>query len=129
MLSDLFSTKKSSTDNNFARFASFGGQGTINPLSLKIFIPSLKDSLTINIRKEASVEEAIGYILFELVNSGRDISLQELSDYALRIVEDDGGIDEDFPPLERARGVAKFGFESYALVLSGLLCICLLIRF
>ena len=38
--------------------------------------------------------------------------------YSLHIMEDDGEIDSDFPPLESREPVSKFGFDQLGLVVS-----------
>ena len=38
--------------------------------------------------------------------------------YSLHIMEDDGEIDSDFPPLENREPVSKFGFDQLGLVLN-----------
>ena len=38
--------------------------------------------------------------------------------YSLHIMEDDGEIDSDFPPLESREPVSKFGFDQLGLVVN-----------
>jgi len=38
--------------------------------------------------------------------------------YSLHIMEDDGEIDSDFPPLENREPVSKFGFDQLGLVVN-----------
>ena len=58
-------------------------------------------SMDISIKKEASVHETIGYGLFEYVNHGGrpriSSHFQDTGLWCIRIVEDDGSIDDDFP--------------------------------
>lgn len=93
-----------------------------NGLALLIHIPYSKElkPLAICVRSDASVEEVIGYALYEYVNENRKPPLPEklksVSLWNLRIVEDDGDIDDDFPALDRLRRIKKFAFDQYALV-------------
>lgn len=113
----------SSDENPFSdQYSFFCGKGDMNPIMLKIYIPSSNDPSTplqITVKRDAKVEEVIGYTLYEYINEGREPPLSEnLCDvvyWNLRIVEDDGAIDDDFPALERARNVQKFSFDKFAL--------------
>jgi hypothetical protein len=68
------------------------------------------------------VEEVIGYALYEYIEHKwkplieADSGLEVTSGWNMRIVEDDGVIDEDFPALERSRKISKFSFDQFALV-------------
>jgi len=81
------------------------------------------------------VENVIGYTLYEYTDQGRQpMPMDILSAYSLRIVEDNGIIDDDFPgkkiflkkkqkklliistALERTRMIEKFSFDQFALV-------------
>jgi hypothetical protein len=80
------------------------GRGDQNAIKLKIYIPYSDDPetpLDIMVKRECSVEDAIGYTLFEYValKLGPKIPDDKSSVimWNMRIVEDDGSIDEDFP--------------------------------
>ena len=47
-------------------------------------------------------------------------SESKLDAYTLHIMEDDGEIDADFPPLESQEPVSKFGFDQLGLVVNDL---------
>jgi len=49
--------------------------------------------------------------MFALVNSETNVNA-----YTLHMVEDDGEVDSDFPPLEGREPFSKFGFNKLALV-------------
>jgi hypothetical protein len=77
-------------------------------LSLNVYFPHSSHPakpLVLNVRKDATVEEVTGYGLFKFWEEGRQPLLsEEESDqrwstvgWGLRIVEDDGEVDEDFP--------------------------------
>ena len=55
----------------------------------------------ITVKKDANVQEVIGYTLFEYVNQGLEPSIPknmiDTSLWSIRIAEDDGTIDADFP--------------------------------
>lgn len=90
---------------------------SVASLSIKIYYPFSSEPLKpigISIRKDVSVEEVIGWALFRYCEEGRKPEVDEAHDkgpnkdvnpaiwrttagWALRIVEDDGEVDEDFP--------------------------------
>ena len=50
------------------------------------------------VKRDASVEDVIGYALYQYIDDGRiPPPLPSSEAYSLRIVEDDGIIDNDFP--------------------------------
>ena len=57
--------------------------------------------MMIIVKNYATVDEVIGYCLFEYVNEKikpiLPASLLNVAHWSIRIVEDDGEIDEDFP--------------------------------
>ncbi len=75
--------------------------------------------LNIAVKNEATVEEVIGYSLFEYVNEKRIPPIPDtrygVVFWNMRIVEDDGSIDDDFPALERTRRMQKFSFDQFAI--------------
>lgn len=77
------------------------------------------EKIDITVKKDANVQEVIGYTLYEYVNKeGRPnipISLYDTSLWSVRIAEEDGTIDDDFPALDRSRQIHKFGYDSFAL--------------
>ncbi|ORX33957.1 stress-activated map kinase interacting protein 1-domain-containing protein [Kockovaella imperatae] len=98
-----------------------------NGITLQIYFPhSAKPSspITIKVRKEATVEEVTGHGLLKYWDEGREPKLSEEESeqrwstvgWGLRIVEDDGEVDEDFPPLDRDSRVSKFSYTQFAIV-------------
>jgi hypothetical protein len=82
------------------------GKGELNPMQLKIYFPHSQQPhkpLIISVKRDATVEEAIGYSLYQYIEERRlpaiDAQAMNVSMWNLRIVEDDGGIDEDFPGM------------------------------
>jgi hypothetical protein len=76
-------------------------------------------ALNIAVKKEATVEDVIGYSLLEYVSEERQPQIPEdkcsVVYWNMRIVEDDGSIDDDFPALERTRRMQKFAFDQFAI--------------
>ncbi|KAI8925474.1 stress-activated map kinase interacting protein 1-domain-containing protein [Entophlyctis helioformis] len=115
--------KKPSKANPFAQaYAAFSGKGDPTAVKLKIYLPFSKDPLKplfISTKREASVEEVIGFTLFEYVNESRSPMLPEktwaITNWSLRIAEDDGSIDDDFPAVDRNRKIQKFGHDHFAI--------------
>ncbi|KAJ3191004.1 hypothetical protein HK101_008173 [Irineochytrium annulatum] len=115
--------EQNTTDNPFAHeYSFFSAKGEPDPLRLKIHIPFSDNSekpILVVVKKEATVEEVIGYTLYEYTNEGRSPpipeELWEILLWNMRIVEDDGTIDEDFPALERTRKIQLFSFDQFAI--------------
>ncbi|KAJ3404199.1 hypothetical protein HDV05_007286 [Chytridiales sp. JEL 0842] len=122
VLSNLLKSQ-GSADNPFAsEFSYFSGKGDPDPLRLKIYIPFSDEPLRpleIAVKNESNVEDVIGYALFEYLNEDRQPPIPEskcnVIFWNMRIVEDDGTIDDDFPALERSRRMQKFSFDQFAL--------------
>jgi hypothetical protein len=87
-------------------------------------------SMTLTVRKDASMEEIIGYSLYCYIeedwkpkldeslteNSGqeeREVRMSTLG-WTLRIVED-GEVDDDYPAIDRSMLVGKFGADELAI--------------
>lgn len=77
-----------------------------NGIKLQLFIPSSREPLrplNICVKSDANVEEVIGFALCEYMNDGRLPLIAEKLRYVtawnLRIVEDDGTLDDDFPGI------------------------------
>jgi SAPK-interacting protein 1 (Sin1), middle CRIM domain len=77
-----------------------------NGIKLQIFVPSCREPtnpIFICVKSDTSVEEVIGFALFEYVNENRQPAISEklkaVTMWNLRIVEDDGEVDDDFPGL------------------------------
>ena len=95
--------------NPFASlYASVAAVSNIPSISLELYFPH-SDTPTkpaiVKVRKDATVEEVTGYGLFRFWEDGRQPPLAEQQSderwstigWGLRIVEDDGEVDEDFP--------------------------------
>ena len=65
----------------------------------------------------ARVDDLIGLICWQYTNEGKEPRLKpSVSHYSLRIAEENGEVDPDFPSLNSKELVAKFGFPVLALV-------------
>ncbi|ORX56646.1 SIN1-domain-containing protein [Piromyces finnis] len=119
-LSQLLKQNNSSS-NPFADYRFFCGKGDPDSMKLMIYLPFSDDPeipLEIMVKKTANVEDVIGYSLYEYNEAERQPPITDDMDvpyWNMRIVEDDGEIDEDFPALERSRKIQKFAFDSFAI--------------
>lgn len=110
------------TENPFASlYASVSAHPPQPSLSLELYFPhSAKPTLplVVVVRKDATVEEVTGYGLYKYWQEAREPQLSEEDEdeqrwstvgWGLRIVEDDGEVDEDFPRelSDTARGSLK----------------------
>ncbi|KAF9213267.1 hypothetical protein BGZ59_005627 [Podila verticillata] len=105
LLTSLIIKQKSRDDNPFAEeFLRVAGMGETTPVQLKIYLPHSdkpKDPMQVVVKREASVEDVIGYILYQYYHEGRTPHFTDdqstVVQWNLRIVEDDGEIDDDLP--------------------------------
>jgi hypothetical protein len=106
-LTALIAEKKSKLDNPFVEeYSFFAGKGDLNPLTLKIFLsfcPKNTPPLAVVVKRDATVEEVIGYTLYQYWDEKREPALEpdlcDVLQWTMRIVEDDGEIDYDFPGI------------------------------
>lgn len=65
------------------------------------------------------MEDAIGFALYEYMEQKRQPAISSnrafIFWWTLRMCEDDGEVDEDFPPLERTRQIEKYQYEEFAV--------------
>ncbi|KAG9303390.1 hypothetical protein G9A89_013716 [Geosiphon pyriformis] len=122
-LSTLIENQKTKSRNPFSEdYSFFAGKGELNPMKLKIFFPFSSEPLrplVLTVKREATVEEVIGYALYQYWEEKREPTLDErvcsVVHWNMKIVEDDGEIDEDFPALDRTSKISKFLFNQYGL--------------
>ncbi|RKP01047.1 hypothetical protein CXG81DRAFT_26245 [Caulochytrium protostelioides] len=123
ILSSMLHSMRNDTNPFSGQYAFFSGKGDPDAIRLKIHLPFATDHdeepMTIFVKREATVAEVIGYTLYEYLRAGRSPtipkSLCDIKAWNMRIVEDDGTIDDDFPALDRGRKIAKFSFDQFAL--------------
>ncbi|KAI9151206.1 Component of a membrane-bound complex containing the Tor2p kinase [Blastocladiella emersonii ATCC 22665] len=118
-LSMLLGSKSAQQNPFAASYSRYAGKHAKDVVKLHIHVPYAETELDISVGKGTTVEQVIGYTLFEYVEQGLapviDPPRQELGHWAMRIVEDDGTIDEDFPALDRNRPIDRFQFDAFAL--------------
>ncbi|GEM10754.1 stress activated MAP kinase interacting protein Sin1 [Rhodotorula toruloides] len=104
-------------------------------LNLALYFPFSSrpaQPLKIRVKRDVTVEEVIGAGLWAYwEDEGREPKLdgesigvkpgeaeegRETTRWNLRIVEEDGEVDEDFPALDRLRNVSAFSFTEFAIV-------------
>lgn len=92
-------------------------------VSLELYFPHSKNPgqpVVAKVRKDATVEEVTGFGLWKYWDDGREPKMEEerwsTVGWGLRIVEDDGEVDEDFPPLDRESKISKFSYGQFAIV-------------
>ena len=89
-------------------YSSVAASGNAPGITLQVYFPHSTSPTTpiiVKVRKEASVEEVTGHGLLKYWDEGREPRLSEEESeqrwstvgWGLRIVEDDGEVDEDFP--------------------------------
>lgn len=88
---------------------------------LTFYLPSkTKKPITIKVRRDCPVNMALGYTLYLYVESGQEPKLTEeeydANRWNVRLVEDDGMPDEDFPALDRVRSITLYSVDEFALV-------------
>ncbi|EPQ27362.1 uncharacterized protein PFL1_04901 [Pseudozyma flocculosa PF-1] len=149
-LSTLLHKQEASSENPFAAFYAgiAGRSGTAPSMNVDIYFPWAQTastsaaaqksgavrtdgkakSMTLNVRRDATMEELIGYGLYCYAEEGwkPELDAGGLSDdeqqtrlstigWTLRIVED-GEVDEDFPAIDRNLTLSKFGGDEFAIV-------------
>ncbi|KAF9476816.1 hypothetical protein BDN70DRAFT_811618 [Pholiota conissans] len=133
-LSAMLASSKSSSNPFAEMYATISGRGESASTNVQIYFPHSKQpqgkAMDLNIRRDATVEEVIGFALWNYWEEGWLPKLDEgltgeddpkwstkLSavGWILRIAEDDGEVDDDFPPPDRMEKVAKFS-EAYAIL-------------
>ncbi|RKP20701.1 SIN1-domain-containing protein, partial [Rozella allomycis CSF55] len=120
-LSKLFQ-QKGQHINPFEKQYRIFGVSKNEGITLKIWLAfanpeeSRYRSISICVNKSATVENVIGYILYRCVEEGKvSLPSKSVGSYSLRITEDDGTADEDFPALDKNRNIQKFSFDAFAL--------------
>ena len=113
-LTQLLKAQKAEAANPMEEFRVFSGKGELQQLALKVYFNKSKEPrhhLEVILRritsrdstppKEIAVFEAIGFSLYRYLEEGRQPPLTDaqcdINQWALRMVEDDGEPDDDFP--------------------------------
>lgn len=78
--------------------------------------PGKIETIDIIINSAARVYDLIGLICWQYTNEGHEKKLMnDVDHYCLRIAEDNGEVDADFPSLNDKEPLSKFGFPTLAL--------------
>ncbi|KAF8656522.1 hypothetical protein AX16_002486 [Volvariella volvacea WC 439] len=125
-----------SSSNPFSEFyAAISGRSEGASTNVRVYFPHAKhpagEPMELNVRKDAMVEEVIGYALWSYWEegwlpklnegiSGEDdpqwqIKLSAVG-WILRLAEDDGEVDDDFPPPDRLAKITGFPSDAYAIL-------------
>ncbi|KIH92966.1 hypothetical protein SPBR_02283 [Sporothrix brasiliensis 5110] len=116
---------KTTSSMPFDRFATLSGQGEQNPIMVRIYVPSSKQpskpfevAIRQSVHQENSNERAvtvadlIGLSLWRYIEEKREPPLPanrlNINWWTLRMVEEGGEVDDDFPPLERTKALVSF---------------------
>ena len=116
-------------------YAAITGRAEGESKAVAVYFPRAKKPMgqvmELNVRKDASFEEVLGYALYKYWEGGWlpkiDEGLEGEEDpkwgtvcsavgWILRIAEEDGEVDEDFPPPDRTGKISKFNFDAYAVL-------------
>ena len=111
-------------NNPFNAFSGFDGRtndcGSTKRISIFLTIlpsPAIDYPTDVVIVSHALVKDLIGLICWQYTNEGREPKLKpDVNRYCLRIAEENGDVDPDFPSLNPNEPVSKFGFPVLALV-------------
>uniref|UniRef100_A0A8C4QUM8 Uncharacterized protein n=1 Tax=Eptatretus burgeri TaxID=7764 RepID=A0A8C4QUM8_EPTBU len=96
--------------------------GVMATKKIEVLFPGGSDtethlSMSVVVVANACVQDVVGLICWQYTNEGRVPKLKEQVDtYHLRIVEDDGEVDEDLPPLDSREPIRNLGFHTLAFV-------------
>jgi len=128
--------KTSSSSNAFEEYyAAISGRAEGESKMVAVYFPKavkpMGQVMELNVRKDATVEEVLGHALYRYWEEGWlpkiDQGLEGEEDpkwsmicsavgWILRIAEEDGEVDEDFPPPDRTGKISKFNFDAYAVL-------------
>ena len=117
--------RKKTASLPFQRYAALSGQGEQNPIMVRIYVPfsrqpskpfevAVRPSVHQDQRPDRAVTVAdlIALSLWRYVEEKREPPLPanrlNVNWWTLRMVEEGGEVDDDFPPLERSRPLASF---------------------
>lgn len=115
--------KQSTFDNPLEQYIAASGKSERKPLKIKMYMPTCsepKEPWEVVVRTDINVHMAIGFSLYVYSEQKRQPELSEehcdANKWNLRIVEEDGEPDEDFPALDRTRNISAYSFDEFALV-------------
>ncbi|EMD31951.1 hypothetical protein CERSUDRAFT_119281 [Gelatoporia subvermispora B] len=135
-LTALLAETSNESSNPFTElYSAISGRSETENMYVRVFFPHAREpagkALDLKVRKDATVEEVLGFALYTYWEENwlpkLDEGLQGEDDpkwatrcsavgWVLRIAEDDGEVDEDFPPPDRTGKISKFNFDAYAVL-------------
>lgn len=123
MLTSQIKVNQAGFDNPLEEYVSASGKSERKPLKLKMYMPCSDEpqkAWEVIVRTDVNVSNAIGFALYCFMKEKRTPALPDdlcnANKWTLRIVEDDGEPDEDFPALDRTRMISAYSFDEFALV-------------
>lgn len=125
LISEALNAKKTQSATPFESFATLNGKGESNPLMIRIYTPycdTPRKPYEVLIRRgvrddngfdrPVNVSDLIGLALWRYNEEQLEPALPKdklnLNWWTLKMVEEGGEVDDDFPPLERTKPVAQF---------------------
>lgn len=125
LISEALNAKKTKPAAPFESFATLSGKGESSPLMIRIYAPFSKTSskpyevlIRRTVREEnasdrpVNVADLIGLALWRYNDEGLEPPLSadklNVNWWTLKMVEEGGEVDDDFPPLERTKPVISF---------------------
>ena len=124
LLSAALNAKKTKPAIPFDSFASLSGRGDPNPIMLRIYVPFSESSDPFDVRirrtvhqgeggdRPVTVADLIGLSLWRYNEEKLEPPLPgdnlNVNWWMLRMVEEDGEVDDDFPPLDRKKQLVSF---------------------
>ncbi|KAG8199423.1 hypothetical protein JTE90_000291 [Oedothorax gibbosus] len=123
-LSEALELFPTAPNNPFGEYARFDGRvNHTAPIKKILIYLTMQEAAERNYGMEviclsnARVHDLIGLICWMYTNEGKEPKLMpSVSNYCLKIVEETGEVDEDFPSLDANEFVGKFGFPFLALI-------------
>lgn len=124
MISEALNAKKTKPATPFESFATLSGKGESNPLMIRIYSPycnTPSKPFEVLIRRRArdgdidrpvNVADLVGLALWRYNEEKLEPPLPadklNLNWWTLKMVEEGGEVDDDFPPLERTKPLSQF---------------------
>ncbi|KFM61088.1 Target of rapamycin complex 2 subunit MAPKAP1, partial [Stegodyphus mimosarum] len=123
-LSEALELFPAAPSNPFSEYARFDGRTcrTAPTKKILIYLTMLPEEernygMEVVCLSNARVQDLIGLICWMYTNEGKEPKLHpSVSNYCLKIAEETGEVDEDFPSLDGNELVGKFGFPFLALM-------------
>ncbi|TFK41574.1 stress-activated map kinase interacting protein 1-domain-containing protein [Crucibulum laeve] len=134
-LSSMLASSSGSSNPFAEMYAAISGRGESASTKVRVYFPHAREpagkAMELGVRRDATVEEVVGFALW---NYWEERWLPKLDDglsgeddpkwksrlsavgWILRITEDDGEVDDDFPPPDRMGKIMKFNSEAYAIL-------------